>query len=70
MIFQVQFQAILMFWFNRSILYNCKIEADSHHLLESIASCNKKIDNVFHYQPSIHKLPGYASKFDRIINFN
>ena len=29
-----------------------------------------QIDNVFHYQPSIHKLPGYASKFDRIIKFN
>ena len=29
-----------------------------------------QIDNIFHYQPSIHKLPGYPSKFDRIINFN
>ena len=28
---------------NRSILCNCKIEADNHHLLESIVSCNIKI---------------------------
>ena len=28
---------------NRSILCNCGIEADNHHLLESIATCNKKI---------------------------
>ena len=62
-----------MFWLIEALLCNCSIEAVNHHLLESIASCDKKItktDNVFHYQPSIHKLPGYASKFDRIINFN
>ena len=27
---------------NRSILYNCGIEVDSHHLFESIATCNNK----------------------------
>ena len=31
---------------NRSILCNCRIEADNHHLLESIASCNKKITKL------------------------
>ena len=30
---------------NRSTLCNCSIEADNHHLLESIASCNKKLPN-------------------------
>ena len=27
---------------NRSILCNCGIEADNHHLLESLAACDKK----------------------------
>ena len=31
---------------NRSILYNCSIEADNHHLLESIAACNRKITKL------------------------
>ena len=34
---------------NRSILCNCGIEVDNHHLLESIASCNKKITQLFMY---------------------
>ena len=34
---------------NRSILCNCGIEADSHHLLESIVSCNKKITKLTMY---------------------
>ena len=34
---------------NRSILCNCGIEAESHHLLESIASCNKKITKLTMY---------------------
>ena len=36
---------------NRSVLCNCGIEVDNHHLLESIATCDNKvtkIDNVFH----------------------
>ena len=31
---------------NRSILCNCSIEADNHHLLESIATCNRKITKL------------------------
>ena len=34
---------------NRSILCNCGIEADNHHLLESIASCDKKITQLIMY---------------------
>ena len=34
---------------NRSISCNCGIEADNHHLLESIASCNKKITKLIMY---------------------
>ena len=34
---------------NRSILCNCGIEADNHHLLESIATCNRKITKLTMY---------------------
>ena len=34
---------------NRSILCNCGIEADNHHLLESVASCNKRITKLTMY---------------------
>ena len=34
---------------NRSILCNCGIEADNHHLLESIISCNKRITKLTMY---------------------
>ena len=34
---------------NRSILCNCGIETDNHHLLESIASCDKKTTQLIMY---------------------
>ena len=35
---------------NRSVLCNCRIEADNHHLLESIAACDNKIAKlVMHF---------------------
>ena len=34
---------------NRSILCNCRIEADNHYLLESIATCDNKITNLVMY---------------------
>ena len=34
---------------NRSVLCNCRIEADNHHLLESIAACDNKISNLVMY---------------------
>ena len=34
---------------NRSVLCNCEIEADNHHLLESIATCNSKINKLVMY---------------------
>ena len=34
---------------NRSVLCNCRIEADNHHLLESIATCDNKIPNLVMY---------------------
>ena len=33
----------------RSVLCNCRIEADSHHLLESIATCDNKITKLVIY---------------------
>ena len=34
---------------NRSVLCNCGVEADNHHLLESIATCDNKISNLVMY---------------------
>ena len=34
---------------NRSVLCNCEIEADNHHLLESIATCDNKITKLVMY---------------------
>ena len=34
---------------NRSILCNCGIEADSHHLLESLAACDNKLTKLTMY---------------------
>ena len=34
---------------NRSVLCNCRIEADNHHLLESIATCDNKISKLIMY---------------------
>ena len=34
---------------NRSILCNCGIEVDSHHLLESLATCNNKLTKLTMY---------------------
>ena len=34
---------------NRSVLCNCRIEADNHYLLESIATSNNKFNNLVMY---------------------
>ena len=34
---------------NRSVLCNCRIEADNHHLLESITTCDNKISKLIMY---------------------
>ena len=34
---------------NRSVLYNCGIEADNHYLLESLATCDTKISKLIMY---------------------
>ena len=39
----------LYVFINRSILCNCGIEMDNHHLLESVASCDKKTTKLIMY---------------------
>ena len=34
---------------NKSVLYSCGIEADNHHLLKSIATCDNKITKLVMY---------------------
>ena len=34
---------------NRSVLCNCGIEADNHHLLESITTCDNKVTKLIMY---------------------
>ena len=34
---------------NRNVLCNCRIEADNHYLLESLAACNNKASNLVMY---------------------
>ena len=41
---------------NRSILCNCGIEADNHHLLESLAACDKKCTKLTMYFTIWHSL--------------
>ena len=36
-------------WVNRSVLCNCGIEADNHHLLKSIATCDDKVTKLAMY---------------------
>ena len=38
-----------MFWLTEVFLCNCRIEADNHHLLESIAPCDNKISKFIMY---------------------
>ena len=45
---------------NRSVLWNCGIEADNHYLLESLAACdnrNSKLTTYFTINDSFCNLP-------------
>ena len=46
---QLKFQITPYVLVNRSILCNCGIEADSHHLLESLTACNSKLTKLTMY---------------------
>ena len=37
------------FLVNRSVLCNCRIEADNHHLFESIVTCDNKVTKLIMY---------------------
>ena len=49
MIFQLEFQVILMFWLTEVFYVTARIEADNHHLLEWIAACDNKITKLVMY---------------------
>ena len=44
---QIRIQSYVLV--NRSVLCSCGIEADNHHLLESIAACDNKITKLVMY---------------------
>ena len=50
---------------NRSVLCNCRIEADNHHLSESIAACDNKLTKLIMYFTSNFVFTNYL---DTIIN--
>ena len=51
---------------NRSVLCNCGIETDNHHLLESLATCDNKISNLVMYFTINMSFTNY---FDMLPNF-
>ena len=52
---------------NRSILCNCGIEADNHHLLESIAACDKKVTKLIMYFTINLAFTNYLDMFPNLI---
>ena len=44
---------------NRSVLCNCKIEADNHHLLEFIVACDNKVTKLIMYCTINLAFPNY-----------
>ena len=54
--------------FNRSILCNCKIEADNHYLLESIATCDNKNPNLVMYFTISMAFTNYLDMFPNLTN--
>ena len=53
---------------NRSVLCNCGIEADNHHLLESIAECDNKIPNLVMYFTINMAFSNYFDMFPNLTN--
>ena len=50
---------------NRSVLCNCRIEEDNHYLLESLAECNNKANNLVMYFTINMAFTNY---FDMLLN--
>ena len=48
---------------------NCRIEADNHHLLESITSCNKKITTLSMYFTINLAFTNYLDMFPNLTDF-
>ena len=49
MIFQWKIPSHPYVLVNRSVLCNCRIEADNHHLLESLTACDNKVTKLMMY---------------------
>ena len=53
---------------NRIILCNCRIEADNHYLLESIATCDNKLFNLVMYFTINMAFTNYLNPFPYLTN--
>ena len=53
---------------NRSILCNCRIEADNHYLLESIAGCDNKDSKLIMYFTFNMAFANYLDMFPNLTN--
>ena len=53
---------------NTSVLCNCRIEADNHHLLESIATCDNKITKLVMYFTINLALTNYLDMLPNLTN--
>ena len=63
---QSKFQVTHMFLVNRNVLCNCGIEADNHYLLESLAACNNKDQNLVMYFTLNMAFTNYLNMFPNI----
>ena len=57
-----------MFWLTEAFSCNCGIEADNHHLLESITSCDKKIAKLTMYFTIYLAFTNYIDMFQNLID--
>ena len=51
---------------NRSVLYNCSIEADNHYLLESLAACDNRNSKLTRYFTVSTAFANYLDMFPRL----
>ena len=49
LIYTMRYSLLIYVLVNRSILCNCRIEADNHYLFKSIAACDNKVSNLVMY---------------------
>ena len=69
MIFQLEFQVTPYVLINRSVLCNCGIVADNHHLLESIVTCDNKVTKLIMYFTINLAFTNYLDMIPHLIDF-